>query len=180
MADLIAVPVRDCACPGTPHAEGDIVYVLPTLPLEGGLAAEHDRATALSEAIAAGGPQPKGGFTEAQKDAMSVQMAETLRRRWLVTYVRYGAKDWNLVDESGPVPFTPDALLADYGLARLVAEKCDELYGETVALPLLRRRSPTSPAGQTARKTSAKASTRRRSGSSSPRSGLAATKRLTA
>ncbi len=180
MSELVAVRVRDCECPDTPHEEGDVVYVAPTLPLAGGLQAESDRAAALAAAIATAGPMPQGGYSEAAKESMAVYMVEQLRQKWLVTYVRYGAKDWNLIGESGPLPFSVEALVADYSLARLVADKCDELYGETVALPLLQRQPKPSQPGRTPRKTSAKTSTQRRNGSSSPPNGPAASKRLTA
>ena len=157
------------------------MFVLPTLPLEGGLQAESDRASALAEAIASGGAPGKAGYTDDQKNAMAVHMAEQLRRKWLVTYVRFGAVSWNLEDEDGPIPFDVNAVLADYGMARLVADKCDELYGETVALPLLQGQATASPRGPTRRRTSAKtASTKARRGSSSRPNGRAASKRLTA
>lgn len=39
MPDLVPVRVRDCACPDTPHAEGDIVYLAPKPSLDLGVAA---------------------------------------------------------------------------------------------------------------------------------------------
>ena len=91
-----AVRVRDCACPGEPHSEeGDIVFLASTLPAEGGIVAEQQMS--------------------------DVQDVETLTRRWLITFVRYGATGWNLHDEDGPTPFDVEVLLADWALARPVA-----------------------------------------------------------
>ncbi len=153
MAELVSVRVRGCECPGTPHEEGDVVYMRPTISLDGGLAAEHDSAQALAEAIAegvavAGGIVPKEGWTEDQKTAMARDMGERLRRKWLATYVRYGAVGWNLVDEQGPVRFDVQAVLDDYALAQPVAEKGDELYGETVNRPLVARQATRSQRGR--------------------------------
>jgi hypothetical protein len=123
----------------------------PTLSLDGGLAAEHDQGRALAEALAqgvavAGGVVPKQ-WSDAQTEAMARDMSERLRRKWLVTYVRYGAVGWNFLDESGPAPFDVEVILADYGIAQPVAEKGDELYGETVARPLLARQATLSQRG---------------------------------
>ena len=84
----VPVRVRDCACPDTPHDEGDIVYLLPTLPMDGGILAEQQ-------------------MTEAQGDG------QRLTRLWLKTFITYGAVGWNLVDEAGePVPFDIEVILA--------------------------------------------------------------------
>lgn len=152
MAEPVAVRVRDCACPDHLHPDGDFVFMRPTLSLDGGLAAEHDSSTALAEAIAegiavAGGALPKDGWSQDQQDAMARDMTERLRRKWLVTYVRHGAFGWNFVDETGPVPFSVEVILADYTIAQPVAEKGDELYGDTVARPLLARQATRSQRG---------------------------------
>lgn len=146
---LTEVRVRDCACPNSPHSEGDLVYVKPKLSLAGGLAATADIQAALGN-------------------------GSLLAELWLVTFVRHGAVGWNFTDEDGePVPFDVEALLEDFEIARAVAETCDELYGETVASPLVDRirrlskrgptngsTSPTSeqtrkPRGRSSRRTSA-------------------------
>lgn len=139
----VPVRVRDCACPGTPHAdEGDLVYLRPTLSLAGGIAAQQDLVASNGE-------------------------ANELVRRWLVTYVRYGAKSWNLLDEAGqPVPFDVDVLLDDFTLAEPVAEQANDLYSEAVLRPLAMSRSRTSRTGPTAASTSRT----RRSRSTSPAS----------
>jgi hypothetical protein len=128
MNDPVAVRVRGCECPGTPHPDGDVVYLRPKLSLAGGLAASADISTALGS---------------------GTMLAEL----WLVTFVRHGAFAWNLVDEDGdPVPFNVEVILEDYDLAVPVAEKADELYGDTVARPFLSRLKEISRRGRTPRK----------------------------
>lgn len=124
MTEPTSVRVRDCACPGTPHPDGDVVYLAPKLSLAGGLAADFDIRKAAGD----------GTF---------------LAQLWQVTFVRYGAIGWNLVDEDGPVDFDVNALLEDYTLARPVAEAADDLYGEAVMRPLVARLKATSPRGRT-------------------------------
>jgi hypothetical protein len=124
MPEPVAVRVRDCACPDTPHADtGDLVYLRPTMSLECGIAAQQDL-------IASDGSAPD------------------LTRRWLVTFVRYGVTGANYA------PFSIDDLLADFEMALPVAEKADDLYGEAVLRPLGLGRSTSSKRGPTARSTS--------------------------
>lgn len=130
MTEPVGVRVRDCECPGAPHTDGDMVYLAPKLSLAGGLAASADISTALGN---------------------GTMLAEL----WLVTFVKHGAIGWNLVDEDGdPVPFDVNVLLDDYDLAMPVAEKADELYGDTVARPFLTRLKAISRRGQTEPSTS--------------------------
>ena len=175
----VAVRVRDCACSGNHGEEGDVVYVAPTLSLSGGLAAEHDNSVALAETLMNAGKAPPGGWNDTNSEPLALDMAERMRTRLLVTYVRYGAVGWNFEDEQGPIPFDVEAILADYGIARAVAEKCDELYGETVTRPLLDRLGTSSQRGRTARSTSQNGSTVKQRRPSSPAT-TAATKRLSA
>ena len=141
--ELVIVRARDCACPGTPHEEGDTVSLLAKLSLSGGLAAQAD-------IIAAAGD------------------GSTLAQRWLVTYVRHGAVAWNLVDEDGPVPFDVDAILADYSFALPVADRADDLYSAAIIDPLTVRLNGISRNGLTDASTSPRVrSTQKRRGSSS-------------
>lgn len=123
---LVPVRFRGCECPGTPHSEeGDVAYLTPKLSLAGGLVASADISAALGS-------------------------GSMLKELWLVTFVRYGVAGWNLVDEDGdPVPFDVEVLLDDYDLAMPVAEKADELYGDTVARPFLSRIKEISRRGRT-------------------------------
>lgn len=138
------VRVRDCECPGTPHPDGDVVYLAPKLSLAGGLAADYDIRTAAGN----------GTF---------------LAQLWQVTLVKYGAIGWNFLDEDGPVPFDVNVLLEDYALASPVAEAADEAYGEAVMRPLLKRLKAISQPGRTNGSTSVTPpSTSKRRARSSP------------
>ena len=167
MSERISVRVRDCACPDKAHAspdanglDGDRVFIREKLSLEGGTAAELDLLTVQ-------------GIEDEERRAMALMV------RWTSTYVRYGASGWNFrhVDPTGAItdrPFDVDVLLDDYELARAVAERCNELYGNGDASPLLRgaqapnRQQRRSPTGRTGSSTSPRrASTRKPSGSSS-------------
>lgn len=162
MAELEAVRVRDCACPDTPHEEGDIVFVLPKPSIECGAAAE------IAMLESADQPHPE----------------TWLLARWTDTFVRYGAVGWNWLryDDKArhePVPFDVEVLLADYGIGRLVAVKANELYQAVFLGPLLEAAEAANPApnrqqrrsqrGRTAASTSpSKAPRTKPSGSSSP------------
>ena len=136
MQALEPVRVRDCACPGTPHEDGDIVYVAAKLPFQGGLVA-NQQAISQAEAVARG-------------------ETNQLQNLWLETFVRYGAKGWNLLDErGGPVPFDVEDLLADYSLALPIAEKANDLgYGDAAMAPFLRQPARPSANGRTPATTS--------------------------
>lgn len=113
------VRVRDCACPDTPHEEGDGVLLSTTLPAEGGIVAE--------------------------QQMVNFRDADALTQQWLLTFVRYGAQGWNFQDADGPVPFDVDDLLADWAIARPVAVRAGELYQAAVAAPF--QRVPAKPSG---------------------------------
>lgn len=133
------VKVRECACPGAPHnGEGDWVALAPTLSLEGGLVAE----SILRDVQTIANPEERG---------------EVLNRRWIIAFVKYGAQGWNFEGPEGPLPFDVDAVLADYSIARLVAEKASDLgYADAVIRPFLTRQAARSPTGRTAATTSAR------------------------
>jgi hypothetical protein len=155
MTEPVGVRVRGCECPGSPHPDGDVVYLAPKLSLAGGLAASADISAALGNGT-------------------------MLAQLWQVTFVRYGAIGWNWLDEDGdPVPFDVNVLLDDYDLASPVAEKADELYGDTVARPFLTRLKAISQRGRTDSSTSptSPSTTKRRARSS--RATTAASKRST-
>lgn len=122
--------VRDCSCPGTPHEDGDEIYLRPALGLEGGLEAEG----ALLESVRLF-PLPENA-SEAKTDEVASQRATFIRPRWFATFIRHGAIGWNLVDEKGrPVPFEVEKVLEDYSLARLAAEEANDLYSNSVLAP---------------------------------------------
>jgi hypothetical protein len=132
MPDLVSVRVRDCACPDSPHADGDVVYLAEMLDLAGGLAAE----AILLEEVRKGEPS-----------------VDALTHRWAEPMTRHGAKGWNLLDADGePVPFDIDVILADFRLARPIADKAIELYQDAILAPFVQTppaRSPTGPTGGT-------------------------------
>lgn len=140
------IPVRVRECPDGTHPGGDEVYLAPKLSLDGGLAATFDIQRA--------------GTDEGE-----------LFRRWLHTFVRFGAIGWNFHDETGPIPFDVSVLLADAELGVPVANKGTELYLETLVGPLGASSRRTSRRGPTDGLTSpTKPSTRKRPASSSRRS----------
>jgi hypothetical protein len=134
----VAVAIGGCACPSTPHADGDVVYLRPRLDYAGG-------SEAISTMQAASGS------------------VEDLARSLVPVYIRHGAIGWNLVDDDGaPVPFDVEALLSDWTVAYEVGEAADTLYSEAVLSPLLQRASSSSPPtpinGSTSRKRGGRAS----------------------
>ena len=154
MADQVATFVRDCACPGEPHKDspgegipaGDVVYILPTLGLEGGLEAEQD-----FEEVQRMYPMTK----EQAKDPafladVAAKRTRWLRPRWYRTFLQYGAVGWNLLDADGdPVPFDLDALINDYSLGKPVADAASDRYSKQVMAPFLPPPPKDSRNGQT-------------------------------
>jgi hypothetical protein len=142
MTEPIPVRVRDCACPGDPHPDGDVVYLRPHLNIDGGEAAEADLIESMAD-------------------------ERELKRRWLRTFVKHGAVSWNLTDAEGePVPFDVDAILDDWTLARPVADKAADLYTQSVIAPFVTKPGARSPTGQTAPTTSATRGQTRKSSAS--------------
>ena len=127
---LVPVSVA-CPCPGTPHADGDSVFLYPKLGLQGGVMAERK----VREMAGTADP-----------DRILAVLTDI--------FVQFGVADWTFVDDKGkPVEVTPDSLkrllLDDWQLARLVADKADELYTAAVLDPLTKRRSAASPQSST-------------------------------
>lgn len=167
MDGMVFARMRDCACPGTPHPEGDGVWLTPTVSLAGGLALEADLRAALVEA--------------ATSDQWNEEAVSTLvTSKWLTTALRHCAVGWNLEDEAGPVPFDVDRLLADYTLARHVADAAADLYSETVLVPLAQSVSGASANGSSNGSTSLTARSTRKSPRRSSRATSAATKQSAA
>lgn len=114
----IPVPIGPCECPGTPHGDGDVVYLAPRLSAPGGMAAQ-------------------GAIVDGGTDSLRLQ--ELL---WRV-YRDHGILDWNLLDEDGePVPLTAankEAALPYGKGGEQVADKADDLYSEDVLRPFLAR-----------------------------------------
>jgi hypothetical protein len=103
------------------------VFLAPKLSLAGGLAANGDIIQAAGD-------------------------GSILAAAWKATFVKHGAVGWNLLDEDGdPVDFDVNVLLEDYSLSEALADKADDLYGESVMRPLLLRLKNISPNGRTSR-----------------------------
>jgi hypothetical protein len=141
----VEVRLDGCYCPGTPH-DADVVYLRPSLSMAGGMAAQ-------------------AAIQEGATDQFVLQ--ELLAQVW----IRHGVVSWNLVDEDGPLPLTPDNVVAalPYGKGgRLVAERADALYAEDILAPLRERLASISRSGRTNGSTSTpRVSTRRRRSPSS-------------
>ena len=124
----VEVVVGPCECPGTPHPDGDLVYLAPSLSMAGGMAAQ-------------------GVIAEAAGDVIRLQ--ELLANVWL----RHGVVGWNFLDEQGqPVPLTESTLATalPFGKGgRLVAERADDLYAEDILAPLVERVATLSKRGPT-------------------------------
>lgn len=135
MSALTPVRVKDCNF----HPGGHSVFVLPTISLEGGIAAERAMFDVAS--------------TEYANEAERVR---ALTYAWAPIFARFGAADWDLCDDEGnPLPFDVEAILADYSMARLVADKCGELgYGAAVISPFQGPQAKPSRNGRTPATTS--------------------------
>jgi hypothetical protein len=114
----VPVSIGPCECPGTPHGDGDFVYLAPVLSAPGGMAAQ-------------------GAISDANTD--SVRLQELM---WRV-YRDHCIVGWNLVDDEGePVPLTAEnkEQALPYGKGgQTVADKADDLYNEDVLRPFLAR-----------------------------------------
>lgn len=159
----VKVKVRECPT-GLHNGEGDWVLLAPTLSLEGGLAAERDIREAAKEF-----PVPEGAPEDIVKEAGNERW-EAIQRRWLVTFVKHGARGWNLhTDDDEDLPFDVQSLLDDFGIAQPVADKAADLYADVVLRPFLNRVAARSRTGRTADTTSRRPTrTPKRRGSSSP------------
>ena len=118
----IAVPVGVCLCPGTPHEDGDFVYLRAKLGLAAG--------TTLQRLIV------EANQNRADNADLTGKLAES--------YLLLGVASWNLVDDKGhPVPVNPQTitthLLDDFARAAPVADIADGLYMGPVLAPLVQK-----------------------------------------
>jgi len=141
--DLVSVRIGACLCPGTPHADGDFVFLRPKLDLRGGFRVKR-RLIDLNRAAFAEDKQ-------ADLADLEIALAEA--------YLSEGIFEWNLVDTEGPLPINPetlrDHLFNDYSRAEAVADKADDLYRPAILDPLVERGSSSSPSTPNSRQTSA-------------------------
>lgn len=141
------VPVRlgFCPCEGTPHEDGDVVYLRAELePLEG------VRARAIV-----------GQMIEGSIDQVEANV------RMAALWLDIGIVDWTfLTDDGKPIPVTPENIVRalPYGKGgQLVADAADDLYTRMVIDPLVAKISELSSDGSTPtpRPTSPNRTTRR-------------------
>lgn len=156
---LTKVRVRDCACPDTPH-EGHHVFLRPTISLEGGIEAEKAMFEVARKYDVPNGKDGKPDIRSPEAQARS----RALVYAWAPIFVEHGAVDWDLCDEQGePIPFDVQAILDDYAIARLVADKASELgYGDAVMAPFQDQPATPSPSGPTPATTSQRRTRTRR------------------
>ncbi len=129
--DRVAVEVGECLCPGTPHPNGDTVWLRAELDLDGGL-----------------------GINQAIADSGESTIQEALGRAYLMG----GIVDWTFVDETGQkVPVNRQIIKKlRWGEAVFrLADRASEMYGVTALAPLVARIPTSSPNGRTAVSTSA-------------------------
>lgn len=121
----VEVNVRRCPCPGTPHPNGDIVYLAPEASMTMGLKAN-------------------GAINKAGGDEVLLELH--LGR----VFLEEGIVGWTFVENeedgdrivSVSVPITPDAIERLLPWAKGgsdVAERANELYAGAVIAPLVRR-----------------------------------------
>ena len=134
----IPVSIGVCLCPGTPHGDGDFVYLRAKLGLAAG--------TQLQRLIV------EANQNRADNAELTGKLAEA--------YLLLGVVDWNLVNEKGSVPVTPDTirehLLDDFARSAPVADAADDLYMGPVLSPLVQKVAELSSTSTTKGSTSAR------------------------
>lgn len=138
MPDTIPVRFRDCACPNTPHPEGDIAELRPYLDFPGGAEALRSITHIVT-------------VIEEGEEVQATQLipVEQWPEHLVPVYLRRGVVSWNVVDEDGrPVPLEALADLR-WEDAYELGDKADDLYGGQVLAPLVKRISTSSKAGRT-------------------------------
>lgn len=129
----IPVRMRDCSCPGQPHAAGDFAYLKPQADLSIGLAAH----TAIFNS-----------GTDVEELQVALGKAYTVN----------GIHHWDLLNAEGkPLPVSKAAVEAlSWAAIAPVADKASMLYSDEVLAPLQARASKLSPNGRTKGSTSPK------------------------
>ena|SRR3990167_5800161 len=132
MSDPLVPVSVTCPCPGTPHADGDTVFLAPHISLRGGMLAE-----ALMVRVWTNLDPRTSDFSSVASLTIEAQLREV--------YLLDGVKEWTFVSDDGPIPVSEwsirDVLLSDFTLARPIGDKADELYSRSVLDPLRARLS---------------------------------------
>ena len=131
--ELVPVRLGFCPCEGTPHEDGDVVYLKPELtPLEG-IRARSIVANWIED----------GGLN-------AVEANVALAELWF----SIGIDSWTfLADDGTSIPVTPENIVRalPYGKGgQLVADAADDLYTQMVIDPLVKKISGLSSDGSTA------------------------------
>lgn len=135
---------RDCTCPGSPHPDGDGVYLRPSIGLTGGLAAEQALLDAARE-------YPVADKAPAEEqDRIAALRTARVRPAWYEIFLRHGVVGWNLSDGTAEIPFDIQRLLDDYALARPAADVASDLYSPAILAPFLAPPAMHSRNGRTA------------------------------
>lgn len=137
-----AVEGIPCPCPGTPHPDGDTVYLRSKLGLRAGATLQNLVIVARNRHIASveeGAPVPD--MTPLAEAELTAELTEG--------YILMGVVDWTFTDPDGrKVPVHADTiralLLEDFGMASAVADRADELYMPAVIGPLVKAAEPSS------------------------------------
>ena len=129
--ELVPVPLGYCPCLGTPHADGDTVYLRPDLePLDG------VRAKAI--------------VAEMLQDNLDTVSANVqLAALWL----DIGVAEWTFLDDDGqPIPVTAENIVRALPYSKggqLLADAADDLYVTMVISPLVEKWNALSSDGPT-------------------------------
>jgi hypothetical protein len=167
------VRFRDCTCPGTPHPDGDVVYLRPVL----GFTAGAEALRLWQEAIRKASENPVFNTNEAGE--LELDLVRYVAEIVGPVYIREGSLGWNVVDDDGAVPCTRQALEAlSFTEALPIVEVADDLYSNAVVAPLGKQMSVPSGNGsinkptRQARRSSARARSPRKSSSVNGSAGL--------
>jgi hypothetical protein len=129
--DLVPVPLGFCPCAGSPHADGDIVNLVPELSVPAGIKARAFFVNGLTGEMS------------------SVEVQQSIADLWLSMCV----DSWTfLADDGAPIPVTAENIVRalPFGKGgREVADKADDLYVESVTAPLVKRLNELSQPGPT-------------------------------
>jgi hypothetical protein len=125
----VSVPVGECRCIGTPHAQGDEVFLKPELDVPMAMAAHAAmNMESLTKRVRSGELSMTQANAETQYALTSV-------------YLRFAITGWTFVDAKGnPEPITQANItrLLPWGKGGAeVAERADTLYSEPLFAPLV-------------------------------------------
>jgi hypothetical protein len=129
--DLVPVPLGYCPCEGKPHEDGDVVYLYPDLSVPAGIRA-------------------RAWFVDAMTGELD---SPTLQEKIAGLWLEVGVAEWTFLDDDGsPIPVTHENVVRalPYGKGgRLVADKADDLYVDSVITPLAQGLEALSQRGST-------------------------------